>query len=106
MSTARLWPCLALCLFATAMANNVRAQESPKPALATTTAVTEAAQRASTSSTPSLARQSPLANVATAPELVTTNSGAVDAVAGTCPVIDNLLMDICSQSPKADYCAQ
>jgi hypothetical protein len=50
-------------------------------------------------------QQSPIATVTTAPELVTTASTAADAVAGTCPVIDNLLMDICSQSPKPDYCA-
>lgn len=50
--------------------------------------------------------QSPAAD--SKPTLATASdtSALASAVAGTCTVIDAIMMDICAQTPKDDYCRQ
>lgn len=51
---------------------------------------------------------SPIATPARQPELATADSSSAlaAAVAGTCTVIDAMMMEICAQSPNDDYCRQ
>jgi hypothetical protein len=92
--------CLSLLFVASLATQQTCAQQTqtqPAPLL-------EPAVESAGSSSKPAPLQSPA--ISTASSLVTVNDSAAlaTAVAGTCTVIDALLMEICAQTPNDDYC--